>query len=116
VIVVLIANENVIKELADAIRNAYASFTYALSVHGSKGCFRWPHEHEQDAFTCGRSALGVLASFMAVQYINKEVAVRTPVDHTETVRLRPVHPMQKGDIPSERLSAATYRLVRPTTL
>jgi Flp pilus assembly pilin Flp len=32
VIVVLIANENVIKELADAIRNAYASFTYALSV------------------------------------------------------------------------------------
>ncbi len=32
VIIVLIANENVIKELADAIRNAYASFTYALSV------------------------------------------------------------------------------------
>jgi hypothetical protein len=32
VIVVLIANENVIKELADAIRNAYASFAYALSV------------------------------------------------------------------------------------
>lgn len=32
VIIVLIANENVIKELADAIRNAYASFAYALSV------------------------------------------------------------------------------------
>jgi Flp pilus assembly pilin Flp len=32
VVVVLIANENVIKELADAIRNAYASFAYALSV------------------------------------------------------------------------------------
>lgn len=44
-------------------------------------------------------ALGVLASFMAVQYINKEVAVRTPVDHTETVSVVvPVHPMQKGDI------------------
>jgi Flp pilus assembly pilin Flp len=32
VIIVLIANENVIKQLADAIRNAYASFAYALSV------------------------------------------------------------------------------------
>lgn len=32
VIIVLIANENVVKELADAIRNAYASFAYALSV------------------------------------------------------------------------------------
>jgi hypothetical protein len=32
VVIVLIANENVIKELADAIRNAYASFAYALSV------------------------------------------------------------------------------------
>jgi hypothetical protein len=32
VIIVLIANENVIKELADAIRNGYASFAYALSV------------------------------------------------------------------------------------
>lgn len=32
VIVVLVANENVIKQLADAIRNAYASFAYALSV------------------------------------------------------------------------------------
>ena len=32
VIIVLIAKENVIKELADAIRNAYASFAYALSV------------------------------------------------------------------------------------
>ena len=32
VVIVLIANENVIKQLADAIRNAYASFAYALSV------------------------------------------------------------------------------------
>jgi Flp pilus assembly pilin Flp len=32
VVVVLVANENVIKELADAIRNAYAAFGYALSV------------------------------------------------------------------------------------
>ena len=32
VVIVLVANENVIKELADAIRNAYASFAYALSV------------------------------------------------------------------------------------
>jgi Flp pilus assembly pilin Flp len=32
VVIVLIANQNVIKELADAIRNAYASFAYALSV------------------------------------------------------------------------------------
>ena len=43
--------------------------------------------------------LGLLASFMAVQYINKQVAVRTPVDHTETVSVVvPVHPMQRGDI------------------
>jgi Flp pilus assembly pilin Flp len=32
VVIVLIANDNVIKQLADAIRNAYASFAYALSV------------------------------------------------------------------------------------
>jgi hypothetical protein len=32
VIIVLVANDNVIKQLADAIRNAYASFAYALSV------------------------------------------------------------------------------------
>ena len=32
VIIVLIAKENVIKELADAVRNAYASFAFALSV------------------------------------------------------------------------------------
>ena len=32
VIVVLVAKDNVIKQLADAIRNAYASFAYALSV------------------------------------------------------------------------------------
>jgi Flp pilus assembly pilin Flp len=32
VVIVLVANENVIKELADAIRNGYASFAYALSV------------------------------------------------------------------------------------
>jgi|KBSMisStandDraft_5_1062788.scaffolds.fasta_scaffold857545_2 Flp pilus assembly pilin Flp len=32
VVIVLIANDNVIKQLADAIRNAYASFNYALSV------------------------------------------------------------------------------------
>lgn len=32
VVIVLIANENVISQLATAIRNAYASFVYALSV------------------------------------------------------------------------------------
>ncbi len=32
VVIVLVANDNVIKQLADAIRNAYASFLYALSV------------------------------------------------------------------------------------
>jgi Flp pilus assembly pilin Flp len=32
VVVVLIANENVVQQLANAIRNAYASFVYALSV------------------------------------------------------------------------------------
>jgi Flp pilus assembly pilin Flp len=32
VVIVLVANENVTKQLADAIRNAYASFAYALSV------------------------------------------------------------------------------------
>jgi Flp pilus assembly pilin Flp len=32
VVIVLIANDNVIKQLADAVRNAYASFVYALSV------------------------------------------------------------------------------------
>ena len=32
VVVVLVANDNVIKQLADALRNAYASFVYALSV------------------------------------------------------------------------------------
>jgi pilus assembly protein CpaB len=43
--------------------------------------------------------LGVLASFMSVQYINKQVAARTPVDHTETISVVvPVHPMKKGDI------------------
>ena len=32
VVIVLVANDNVIKQLADAIRNSYASFLYALSV------------------------------------------------------------------------------------
>jgi hypothetical protein len=32
VVIVLVANDNVTKQLADAIRNAYASFAYALSV------------------------------------------------------------------------------------
>ena len=32
VVVILVANDNVIKQLADAFRNAYASFLYALSV------------------------------------------------------------------------------------
>jgi pilus assembly protein CpaB len=43
--------------------------------------------------------LGVAASFMAVQYINQQVAVRTPVDHTKTVSVVvPVHAMEKGDV------------------
>jgi len=43
--------------------------------------------------------LGITASFMAVEYINKQVAVRTPVDHTQTISVVvPVHPMQKGEI------------------
>ena len=32
VVIVLIANDNVIRQLAAALRNAYASFVYALSV------------------------------------------------------------------------------------
>jgi hypothetical protein len=32
VVVVLVANENVVSQLAQSIRNAYASFLYALSV------------------------------------------------------------------------------------
>jgi Flp pilus assembly pilin Flp len=32
VVCVLIANDNVVQQLATAIRNAYASFVYALSV------------------------------------------------------------------------------------
>jgi Flp pilus assembly pilin Flp len=32
VVIVLVANDNVIKQLADAVRNAYASFVFALSV------------------------------------------------------------------------------------
>jgi pilus assembly protein CpaB len=45
------------------------------------------------------AGLGLLASLMAVQYINQQVAVRTPVDHSATVEVVvPVHPMQKGDI------------------
>jgi Flp pilus assembly pilin Flp len=32
VVLVLIANDNVVKQLADAIRKAYSSFVYALSV------------------------------------------------------------------------------------
>lgn len=43
--------------------------------------------------------LGGLASLMSVQYINKQVAARTPVNNTKTVSVVvPVHPMQKGDI------------------
>jgi pilus assembly protein CpaB len=43
--------------------------------------------------------LGVAASYLAVQYVNKEVAARTPVDHTKTVSVVvPIHPMAKGDI------------------
>ena len=45
------------------------------------------------------TGLGIVACFMAVQYINKQVAVRTPVDHTQTVSVVvAVHPMQKGEI------------------
>lgn len=43
--------------------------------------------------------LGVTASYLAIQYVNKQVEARTPVDHTKTVSVVvPVHPMQKGDI------------------
>jgi pilus assembly protein CpaB len=53
------------------------------------------------------AGLGIVASFMAVQYINKQVAARTPVDHTQTVSVVvPVHPMEKGAIlKKEDLSA-----------
>jgi len=51
--------------------------------------------------------LGIVASFMAVKYINQQVAVRTPKNHTRTVSVVvPVHPMAKGDIlKQEDLSA-----------
>lgn len=44
--------------------------------------------------------LGLLASFLAVQYINRQVAARTPVDHAEkTVAVVVANrAMQKGDI------------------
>jgi pilus assembly protein CpaB len=43
--------------------------------------------------------LGLAASYLAVQYVNKEVAARTPVDHTKTVSVVvPTHPLAKGDI------------------
>jgi pilus assembly protein CpaB len=45
------------------------------------------------------AGLGVLASFMTVQYIQQQVIARTPVDHTQTVAVVvPVHPLKKGDI------------------
>jgi pilus assembly protein CpaB len=45
------------------------------------------------------AALGVLASFMTVQYIKRQVIARTPVDHTQFASVVvPVHPLQKGDI------------------
>ncbi len=51
--------------------------------------------------------LGILASVMAVHYINQQVAARTPVDHTKTVSVVvPVHAMQKGDIIKEEDIAA----------
>lgn len=44
-------------------------------------------------------ALGGLASYLAVQYVNRQVAARTPVDHTETTEVVvPVHPLAKGAI------------------
>lgn len=43
--------------------------------------------------------LGILASRMAVHYINQQVARRTPVDHTKTVSVVvPVRAMQKGEV------------------
>lgn len=43
--------------------------------------------------------LGVAASYLAVQYVEKQVAARTPVDHTKTVTVVvPTHPLAKGDI------------------
>jgi pilus assembly protein CpaB len=45
------------------------------------------------------AALGVLASFMTVQYIKRQVIARTPVDRTQFASVVvPVHPLQKGDI------------------
>lgn len=43
--------------------------------------------------------LGLIASLLAVQYVNKQVAARTPTDHTKTVTVVvPVHALQRGDI------------------
>jgi len=43
--------------------------------------------------------LGIIASFLAVNYVEKQVAARTPVDNTKTVTVVvPSHPLKKGDI------------------
>ncbi|HEY4145318.1 Flp pilus assembly protein CpaB [Pinirhizobacter sp.] len=43
--------------------------------------------------------LGILASFLAVNYVEKQVAARTPVNNTKTATVVvPSHPMKKGDI------------------
>ena len=43
-------------------------------------------------------ALGGLASLMAVQYINRQVAERTPVGPKTVAVVVPVHALEKGDI------------------
>jgi pilus assembly protein CpaB len=43
--------------------------------------------------------LGVLASMLAVRYVNNEVAARTPIDNTKTVPLVvPTHAVEKGAV------------------
>ncbi len=56
-----------------------------------------PRLNRNIAYVVVALVLGVLASFLAVQYVNKEVAARTPVDTTKTVSVVvATHPMEKG--------------------
>lgn len=58
-----------------------------------------PHINKNLIYVAVAIALGALASLLAVQYVNKQVAARTPVNNEKTVTVVvPVHPMAIGDV------------------
>ena len=58
-----------------------------------------PRVNRNLIYLLSAAGLGVLASYMSVQYIKRQVIARTPVDHTQTVSVVvPVHPLQKGEV------------------